>query len=256
MPDMQHILIQTDPSQCGGKLANANIQVPNSKGHPGRRSLAKCFAFAATTLFCAHVGGQVTPAQSANLVVQWNKALLVIVRTHGAQPATIHPTRNFALLHAAIYDAVNAIDRTHEPYLVRLTGVSRFASQDAAATAAAHEILAQLYPAFQTMLDIQLQESLAQIPDGADKTEGISAGQNVADDILALRSNDGSSAPPIPYVFGNTPGNYQSTPPNFPKQPQFTHWSNVTPFALETANQFRPGPPPALTSDTYSDAFN
>src|SRR6266700_7269430 len=140
---------------------------------------------------CASLSAQVaTPQakassdQSVNPVVQWNKALLVIVRTHGAQPATIHPTRSFALMHAAIYDAVNAIDGTHEPYLVRLTGVSRFASQDAAAAAAAHEILVQLYPAFQTMLDTQLQESLAQIPEGADKTEGMSAGQNVADSIL------------------------------------------------------------------------
>src|SRR6202043_253324 len=58
------------------------------------------------------------------------------------------------------------------------------------------------------------------------------------------------------YVFGSGPGDCQSTPPNFPPQPQFTHWSHVTPFALETADQFRPGPPPALTSDTYSDAFN
>src|SRR6202007_116668 len=97
-------------------------------------------------------------AQSVNPVIQWNRTLLVIVRTHGAQPATIHPTRSFALMHAAIYDAVNAIDGTHEPYLVRLTGVSRFASQAPAAAAAAHEVLVQLYPAFQTMLDTQLQE--------------------------------------------------------------------------------------------------
>jgi hypothetical protein len=58
------------------------------------------------------------------------------------------------------------------------------------------------------------------------------------------------------YVFGNAPGDYQSTPPNFPPQPQFTHWSQVTPFALERANQFLPGPPPPLTSDTYSQALN
>jgi len=71
-----------------------------------------------------------------------------------------------------------------------------------------------------------------------------------------LRTNDGSNAQPIPYVFGSAPGDYQSTPPNFPKQPQFTHWSHVTPFALESANQFRPGGPPALTTDRYSDAFD
>jgi len=195
-------------------------------------------------------------SQAVNPVVQWNRTLLAIVRTPGAQPATVHPTRSFAILHAAIYDAVNAIDRTHRPYLVRLSGVPRDASQEAAAAAAAHEVLLALYPAFQATLDAALQQSLAQIPDGNDKAEGIRVGQTVADDILALRTNDGSNAKPIPYVFGTAPGDYQSTPPNFPAQPQFTHWSHVTPFALERASQFRPGPPPALSSDTYGDAFN
>jgi membrane-associated phospholipid phosphatase len=187
-------------------------------------------------------------------VVQWNQTLLVIVRTPGAQPATIHPTRSFAMMHAAIYDAVNAIDGTHQPYLVRL-GASHFASQEAAAAAAAHEVLVNLYPSFQTMLDAQLQQALAQLPSRG-KADGISIGNTVADRILALRSNDGSNAQPIPYVFGNAPGDYQSTPPNFPKQPQFTHWSRVTPFALEGASQFRPGGPPRLTGDRYSDAFD
>lgn len=195
---------------------------------------------------------------SPNQVVLWNKTLLVIVRTPGAQPATVHSTRSFAILHAAIYDAVNAIDAAHEPYLVRLTGISPDASQDAAAASAAHEVLVALYPKFQATLDAQLQQSLAAIPDGSAKAEGITVGQTVADAILALRSNDGSNAAPIPFVFANppAPGAYQSTPPNFPKQPQFTAWSKVTPFALKSANQFRPDPPPALTSDTYTNAFN
>src|SRR5438128_1155597 len=195
-------------------------------------------------------------AQSVNPVVQWNRTLLSVVRTPGAQSPTVHPTRSFAIMHAAIYDAVNAIDRTHRPYLVRLNGVPRSASQDAAAVAAAHQVLVALYPAFKTTLDAALQQSLAQIPDGQDKIEGIRIGQTVAERILAVRSNDGSNARPIPYVFGTAPGDYQSTPPNFPPQPQFTHWSRVTPFALQSANQFRPGPPPALTSDSYSDAFD
>ena len=159
-------------------------------------------------------------------------------------------------MHAAIYDAVNTIDGTHRPYLVQLTGVSRHASLDDAAAAAAHEVLVKLYPKFQATLDVQFQQSLAQITDGGGKAEGINIGQTVADRILALRSNDGSNAQPIPFVFGTAPGDYRSTPPNFPPQPQFTHWSHVTPFALERANQFRPGPPPALNSDTYSDGFN
>jgi hypothetical protein len=159
-------------------------------------------------------------------------------------------------MHAAIYDAVNAIDQKHRPYLVHLSGVPRDASQEAAAAAAAHEVLVALYRTFKTTLDAQLQQSLAQIQDSNGKAEGVLIGQSVADRIVAARSNDGSNAPPIPYVFGTAPGDYQSTPPNFPPQPQFTHWSHVTPFALERANQFRPGPPPALTSDAYSDAFN
>ena len=193
------------------------------------------------------------PTKPLSQVVEWNKTLLVIVRTPGAQPATIHPTRSFAIMHAAIYDAVNAIDGTHKPYLVRLSA-SHFASQEAAAAAAAHEVLLKLYPSFQPTLDTQLQQALAQLPNQG-RADGISVGTTVADRILALRSNDGSNTPPIPYAFGSAPGDYQSTPPNFPKQPQFTHWPRVTPFALESANQFRPGSPPALTSDRYSDAF-
>lgn len=194
--------------------------------------------------------------QSVNPVVQWNKSLLSIVRTPGAQPPTIHPTRSFAILHAAIYDAVNAIDQTHAPYRVTVPSVSRRASPDAAAAAAAHEVLVTLYPTLKATLDGELQESLAHIARGDGQTEGILIGQAVADRILALRSDDGSNAAPFPYVFGSAPGDYQSTPPNFPPQPQFTHWAFVTPFALTRADQFRPGPPPALISETYSDALN
>jgi hypothetical protein len=189
-----------------------------------------------------HRSPEDSDAGPVNPVVQWNKTLLEIVRTPKAQPATIHPTRSFAIMHAAIYDAVNAIDRTHKPYLVRLTEVSRFASGDAAADAAAHAVLVSLYPKFQAALDDQLQQLLASIPEGSDKAEGIRIGQTVADRILTLRSNDGSTDTPAPFVFGSAPGDFQSTPPNFPPQPQFTNWSHVTPFALERANQFRPEP--------------
>jgi hypothetical protein len=198
---------------------------------------------------------QVSKDSAVNPVVTWNATLLIIVRTPGAQPKTVHPTRSFAIMHAAIYDAVNAIDKTHEPYLVSLRGVSRSASQGAAASSAAHEVLVALYPAFQATLDAQLKQSLALVPDGPDKTEGINIGKTVADQILAARSNDGSNAQPVPFAFGNAPGDFQSTPPNFPS-PQFTNWSHVAPFALESASQFRLGPPPALTSDAYSNAFN
>lgn len=194
--------------------------------------------------------------QSVNQVIQWNKNLLVIVRTPGAQPATVHPTRSFAMMHAAIYDAVNAIDRTHAPYLVKTDGVPKHASQEAAAAAAAHEVLVALYPLSKNELDTDLQQSLATIGSSKEVNDGLRVGQDVGARIVALRSTDGSDAPAVPYVFGTALGNYQSTPPNFPKQPQFTNWSHVTPFALRQADQFRPEPPPALASDAYADAFN
>ena len=216
-------------------------------------SLALMCATALTYSASSYADSAVGPADE---VIQWNKTLLTIVRTPGAQPATLHPTRSFAIMHAAIYDAVNAIDATHKPYLVRIGHVSAHASQEAAVAAAAHETLITLYPAFQTTLDQQYDQSLAQIPDGTDKTTGIDVGRAVALATLTLRSDDGSTATPIPFIFGNAPGNYQSTPPNFPAQPVFTHWSRVTPFALERARQFRLGPPPALTSAEYTAVFN
>src|ERR1700732_4536268 len=100
------------------------------------RSKMKTLLLAGATV-AALAAANLAPAMAratkpVSQVVQWNQTLLVIVRTPGTQPATIHPTRSFAIMHAAIYDAVNAIDRTHQPYLVRL-GASHFASQEAAA---------------------------------------------------------------------------------------------------------------------------
>jgi hypothetical protein len=214
------------------------------------------FALMCATLLVYSVSSHADSAGLPDEVIVWNKTLLTIVRTPAAQPATVHPTRSFAIMHAAVYDAVNAIDGTHKPYLVRIQHVSPHASQEAAVAAAAHETLVALYPAFQTALDQQYDQSLAQIPDGVDKTTGVDVGRAVALATLTLRSDDGSAAAPIRFVFGNAPGDYQSTPPNFPPQPVFTHWPRVTPFALEHAKQFRLGPPPALTSAEYTAVFN
>ena len=194
-------------------------------------------------------------SQSVNPVIEWNRTLLLIVRTPGAQPSTIHSTRNFAMLHAAIFDAVNNIDRDFEPYAVRHPHVSRRASAQAAADQAAHDVLISLYPAFAAMLDSQLQQDLEPIPYGPDKADGIEEGQDVAAAILALRSNDGSAAILPPFVPKAQPGSYQLTPPNFAPA-DFIQWPHVIPFALARANEFRPGPPPQLTSEEYTLSFN
>jgi membrane-associated phospholipid phosphatase len=192
--------------------------------------------------------------ESGQPVIDWNRVLLSIVNTPGAQPATVHPTRNFAILHAAIYDAVNAIDRTHEQYLISVRA-PRSASETAAADAAAHGTLVGLYPAQQSALDADYAAELAQVPDGPAKDKGIRLGEQVATDLLAIRANDGSSIIPPPFVAGTNPGDYRPTPPNFPT-PVFTNWGQITPFVLEGGDQFRPGPPPALTSEAYAAALN
>src|ERR1700688_3177034 len=205
---------------------HARAQIPfDSTGGMNMSRLSTSLASACAILslnICLSARAESTAAQD-NPVVLWNKVLLTIVRTPGAQPATVHPTRSFAILHAAVYDAVNAIDATHKPYLVHIERVSPQASQEAAVAAAAHDTLLSLYPTFQTTLDQQYDQSLALIPDGADKTTGIDVGKAVAQAILALRSDDGSAATPIPFVFGNAPGDYQATPPNN-VAPVFTHW--------------------------------
>jgi membrane-associated phospholipid phosphatase len=191
---------------------------------------------------------------SGAIVVAWNQELLRIVKTPGAQPATVHPTRSFAILHAAIYDAVVSITRDAPPYLVSVPA-SHGARPDAAAATAGHDTLVALYPAMQGTLDQQLATELAAIPGGAGKQQGIQVGHTVAERLLATRANDGSAATPPPFVPGNRPGDYRPTPPNFPA-PVFTTWGRVTPFVLDNAAQFRPGPPPALTSAAYAQAVN
>jgi PAP2 superfamily protein len=193
-------------------------------------------------------------SESGRPVIDWNQVLLSIVSTPGAQPASIQPTRNFAILHAAIYDAVNSIDRRHEPYLISVRA-PRDASETAAADAAAHTALVGLYPAQQSSLEADYAAELAKVPDGPAKDKGVRLGEQVAGDLLAIRANDGSNLSPPPFVAGTNPGDYRPTPPNFPT-PVFTTWGQVTPFVLESGDQFRPAPPPALTSDDYAEAIN
>src|SRR2546429_890532 len=191
---------------------------------------------------------------SGAVVIAWNKELLHIVQTSGAQPATVHPTRSFAILHAAIYDAVVSITRDAPAYVFSVNAPSG-ARPDAAAAQAGHDTLVALYPKWKAALDQQLASELATIPNGAGKQQGIQVGQAVAARLIAIRANDGSAITPQPFVPGNQPGNYQLTPPKF-AAPVFTNWGNVTPFVLNNAAQFRPGPPPALTSQAYAQAIN
>ena len=194
-------------------------------------------------------------SQQVNAVIQWNRTLLTIVRTPGAQPPTVHSTRNFAILHAAIYDAITNIEPHFNPYLVHLPELHRNASTVAAADAAAHDVLVSLYPAFRTSFDTELQQDIARLPADDRTREGVTVGQTVAAQLLAIRANDGANATPPPYLPKTQPGDYQLTPPNFVPA-DFRQWPQVTPFALIKADQFRPDAPPVLTSADYTKMFN
>jgi PAP2 superfamily len=187
---------------------------------------------------------------SGDVVLHWNELLL---QSLASQPPRVPLARNLALVHVAMFDAVNAIDRSYSPYFARVHA-SRGASQEAAAAQAAHDTLAALYPARQAIFDAALAEDLAGIPRGRAR-QGIAIGREVARQILTLRSDDGSSAimsytPPT-----DDPGQWQPTPPDFSPAGN-VHVPFITPFAVDSTSQFRPGPYPALTSAEYAADVN
>jgi hypothetical protein len=184
--------------------------------------------------------------QSARPVLDWNRFLLTLQATPGVQPATVHPTYELAIVHAAIHDAVVSADHSGRPYLAG-TFARPGASPEAAADAAAHDTLVKLYPAQQAAIDQQYATELASAPGGLRRLAGVAVGREIARQILRQRAGDGSQAAPPPFTPGSNPGDYQLTPPAF-AAPQFTHWPNVRPFVLRKASQFRPPAPPALNS--------
>src|SRR5260370_38180311 len=117
---------------------------------------------------------------------------------------------------------------------------------DAAAAQAGHDVLAALYPKWQTELDGQLTTELAAIPDGTAKQDGIQVGQSVARQLLAIRATDGSANPAPAFVAGTLPGDFRPVPPAF-AAPVFTGGANAKPFRLDSASQLRPGAPPRCT---------
>lgn len=192
-------------------------------------------------------------AASAHEVITWNHLLRQILQIPGAQPPTIPGTRSLAMLHIAIFDAVNSIKRSFTPYFIAVPA-SGGASQQAAAAQAAHDVLVALYPQQQDMLDAALAETLDSLPpDGCD--QGSAVGQAVASAIVDWRRTDRWDATPPPYVLPPEPGLWQPTPPGFSPAP-ITQVPDVVPFALTDSRQFGPPPPPALTSAQYATDFN
>lgn len=176
----------------------------------------------------------------------------------GSQRGPTRTGRAMAIVHAAIYDAVNAIDQGHTPYLVQ-TPYAGTASIDAAIAQAAHDTLVALWPQQLARFDAALAADLALIPDGVQETLGVEAGAEAADTILAARQYDGSSVEypgNSPYTAGTLPGRHRADPIN-PGQGYLTpRWGEVDPFGVSSYLPFSPPPPPALNSPEYTAAFN
>ena len=152
------------------------------------------------------------------------------------------------MMHVAMADAVFSIHPVYKPYAVRLRGHGS-ADQLAAAAAAAHGVLVRLFPSQQVALDAALANSLSQVPDGRRKEEGIAVGVEVAAAIVALRANDGSNEG-LPYTPPIGLGFWQADPRTGVSP--FLSWKDVTPWTLDSANQFRAGPPPSIYGDLFA----
>lgn len=192
----------------------------------------------------------------ADAVGDWSAIASTVVVTNAAR----YPSAaiiDFAYVHAAIYDAVNAIDGRYSVFAVTPTTPAAGASPEAATAAAAYTILRTFFPTQWAFLDGVYAAYLAGIPDGAAKTSGVAVGSEVAAAFLASRSGDGRNAS-VPYVFGSGPGVYQLTPGAAPPpvSPAVPWVAQMRPFALESPSQFRAAGPPDLSSDQWATDFN
>ena len=188
----------------------------------------------------------------ADVVTDWN-AITVQATLTGNRPGP-SGVIDIAIVHAAIYDAVQAIEKRYEPYYVDIPGAS--GSPIAAAAKAAHDVLVNRFPAQVATLTPMYQQYL--LTHGLTESDpGVAVGAKAAAGIIALRSCDGSfpAQAPSPFVGGTAPGVWRPTPPAH--LPMAVTWlGNVTPFALTRPSQFRSDPPPALTSREYTKDYN
>jgi len=179
----------------------------------------------------------------ADEVLDWNEQALAAATQ--AKQLPFVSVRTMALVHTAMFDAVNSIEGHYQPYKVKVTAAAG-SSADAACAAAAHAVLVKLYPDQQANLDAAYSAALARIPDGSGKTSGVAVGEEVAGKALALRTSDGANAPNT-YRPVTTAGTYIST-----TLPIGTQWGNVTPWVMERGSQFRPAAPPPLASAEWA----
>jgi hypothetical protein len=196
--------------------------------------------------------------RAADPIAAWNAISETAVKTAGHPPPVA--ALDFAIVHLAIYDAVESIDRRYEPYYTAVPGAT--GSLSAAAAKAGHDILVGLFPLQSTTLNAEYANFLE--TNGVDPLDpGTAVGALAAANMLALRANDGRfPASPPPFLGGTAIGEWRPTPSLLPGPPPslapgLTPWvASVRPFTMTSDSQFRVGPPPALSSEKWADDYN
>jgi hypothetical protein len=189
----------------------------------------------------------VIPVAKADVVTDWNMKANAI--SAAAKPPPPPAYRTMAMVQTAVYEAVNAITRRNPPGPVKLEAAAG-ASVEAAVAAANRAMLSKLVPSQQAAIDSAYQGALSAIPDGPAKTAGIALGEQASAAVLAGRADDGATAPEA-YRPRTAPGVY--VPTIIPAVPQ---WSRRKPWVMASTDQFRPGPPPSLTSKRWARDYN
>jgi hypothetical protein len=187
-----------------------------------------------------------SPART-DMIMDWNAKADAIAAEKQITPSP--HARALAILHVAMFEAVNAIERRYNPYKLNLTA-DRSTSKEAAAASAGYHVLVALYPDQKTDLDATFVAMLAGIVEGESKTKGVDLGKKAAADIIALRADDGADAPES-YRPHTSPGVY--VPTMVPLNSTVGAW---TPWTMTASAQFRPAPPPALNSETWTRDLN
>jgi membrane-associated phospholipid phosphatase len=194
--------------------------------------------------------GRPRPAAKEDVILRWNETTLQAIKTAHTPPP--QAARQLAMVHAAMYDAVNSIDRSHHSYRFEVTA-GPGASAECAAAVAAHRVLVALYPKQVARFDTALDECCADIPDGKGKDTGATVGQKIAEKVLDWRARDGSTRRVV-HRGEKKPGVWRPTPPNY-KAALLPQWRSLTCFCMDKSEQFRPDAPPALTSTAYAESL-
>jgi hypothetical protein len=186
----------------------------------------------------------------ADVVLTWNE---ILVGTLAGQNPLVS-ARVAAITHTAMFEAANAVTGEYKAYLGTITAPPG-ASPEAAVVAAGHSVLVHFFPAAASALDAFRNQSLAEIPDGQSKTDGIDVGLTAAGAMIALRATDGAAPPQFFMPTSSNPGDWWLTPACSPAGGVFFHVQNITPFGVLSSSQFRADPPPQLTSKEYAKAY-